>query len=344
MSLKEIIKRSALFHIYCEHKIWKDEKQRFIDEVSKSDIPSIAKERYYKTLKKYRISPSEYFYQYEFDRLSETERREFIMRSEMQKVYRELVEPSVRPYFFNKVLFLQTHANLIKRRWIVANHFTDKEELIDLITSVDTIVKPIEGSLGKGIYKIVSNKVDDPVLLAESLIRDSVLVEECITAIEEIQNFHPSSLNTIRVVTFSNGNKAEVIGAFIRFGCHGSIVDNAHAGGVFATIDIDTGKVISNGLDTDGIEYEYHPDSQKSIKGFAIPQWSIVKETCLQATSIVPGLKFAGWDCVVLPDGQVDIIEGNHGPDVDVMQSPLKIGIRKTIADKLKEFFDYNLR
>lgn len=265
------------------------------------------------------------------------------MRSEMQKVYRKLVDPSVRPYFFNKVLFLKTHAHLIKRRWIVADNLTDKEQLIDLLTSVDTIVKPIEGSLGKGIYKIRCNSIQDPDSLSESLMRDNVLVEECVTAIEEIQNFHPSSLNTIRVVTFSNEYKSEVIGAFIRFGRHGSVVDNAHAGGVFATIDIDTGRVISNGVDTDGIEYTFHPDSQKLINGFIIPQWNAITETCIKATTVVPILNIAGWDCVVLQDGQVDIIEGNHGPDVDVMQSPLKIGIRSKISQKLKEYFNYNI-
>lgn len=343
MSLKEIIKHTTIFHIYSEHKIWKSEKSRFISEVSKSKVSFAAKERYYKALKKYRISPSEYFYQYDFDSLSDTEREEFLTRSEMQKVYRTLVNQSVRTYFYNKVLFLETHAALIKRRWIVANASTNKKELVALLKSVDTIIKPIEGSLGKGIYKIRKHEIDDADNLAKSLMNDNVLVEECITATDEIQSFHPSSLNTIRLVTFSNYHKAEVIGAFIRFGRHGSVVDNAHAGGVFATIDVDTGEVISNGLDTDGIEYATHPDSKKQIKGFKIPKWSLIKDICIQATSIVPGLRFAGWDCVVLADGQVDIIEGNHAPDVDVMQSPLKKGIRKMIAKKLMLFFDYDL-
>lgn len=39
----------------------------------------------------------------------------------------------------------------------------------------------------------------------------------------------------------------------------------------------------------------------------------------------------------------IDIIEGNHAPDVDVMQSPLRKGIKRFIALKLKEYFDYQL-
>ena len=345
MSIKELIKRSALFKWYSERMLWENEKSRFIEELhSLSDISPLEKERYIKTLNHYRISPSEYFYQYGFDKLSENERREFITRSEMQKVYRKLVDPEIRKIFYNKVLFLETFASIIKRRWLVADHNVNRDALIELLTSVDTIVKPIEGSLGEGIFKLNKDDITDPMSLADKLIQDGVLVEECVRAVDEIQSYHPSSLNTIRVVTFSNSMKSEVIGAFIRFGCHGSVVDNAHAGGVFATVDVKTGEVISNGLDTEGREYIYHPDTNKRIKGFIIPEWNSVVTTCLNATKIVDGLKFVGWDCVVLSHGGgIDIIEGNHAPDVDVMQSPLKKGIKSFVALKLKEYFDYKL-
>ena len=77
--------------------------------------------------------------------------------------------------------------------------------------------------------------------------------------------------------------------------------------------------------------------------GFVIPHWERIVSTCLEAVRVIPDLRFAGWDCVVLPDGGIDILEGNHGPDVDVMQSPLKRGIRLEIKDMLKSYFDYDL-
>lgn len=343
--LKEIIKQLYIYKVYSEWKIWQSEKVRFINELNGyKDISTDDRKQYISSLKYYRISPSEYFRQYGFDKLSKPERAEYITRSEMQKVYRALVNPEIRKSFYNKVLYLTTFASVIKRRWILADRNANKDALVELLSSVDTIVKPIEGSLGSGIYRIKRDSIVDPISVADELMREGVLVEECITAIDEIQSYHPSSLNTIRVMTFSNSSKSEVIGAFIRFGCHGSVVDNAHAGGVFATIDIKTGEVISNGLDTDGKEYINHPDTNKPIKGFIIPNWELVVNTCLRATKILSGLKFAGWDCVVLPHGEgIDIIEGNHGPDVDVMQSPLKKGIRSLISSKLMEYFGYKL-
>ena len=40
-------------------------------------------------------------------------------------------------------------------------------------------------------------------------------------------------------------------------------------------------------------------------------------------------LTLAGYD--------VEIIECNHAPDFDVMQSPLKIGVKQKLYDKLRE-------
>lgn len=91
MNVKDWIKNTALFRIYCECMIWRIEKKRFLDEINSAEISISEKKAYLRTLRDYRISPSEYFYQYKFYNLAEVERKEFIMRSEMQKVYRRLV-------------------------------------------------------------------------------------------------------------------------------------------------------------------------------------------------------------------------------------------------------------
>ena len=146
--------------------------------------------------------------------------------------------------------------------------------------------------------------------------------------IPEIAAFHPHSLNTIRVVTI--GRNAEVLGAFIRFGRGGNVVDNAHAGGIFCTVDVETGRIISRGLDTDGNYYERHPDSDKEFMGFQIPRWVEIKALLKEMHSLTPDAPVVGWDVALTPDG-IEVIEANHLPDMDVMQSPLKIGIRERL-------------
>ncbi|MBR2064824.1 MAG: hypothetical protein IJ971_09045 [Bacteroidales bacterium] len=341
----DMIRGSLLYRAVTEYRIWRSERKRFLQEAyAMTDVSPEELKEYVSDMEEYRISPSEYFRQYRFHSLDKAGRRAFITRSEMQKVYRRLVSKDVRLVFQVKPEFLRRFAPFIVRKWILADENADMQILRELLSDHDVIVKPVDGALGQGIYKLMKEESRERLdTLCTRLVGEKVLVEECVRAIGPIEEFHPASLNTIRVVTFSNGNDAEVVGAFIRFGCHGSVVDNAHAGGIFATIDVSEGKTISNGLDTDGNEYVLHPDSQKSIKGFVIPHWDDIVSTCLEAVRVIPDLRFAGWDCVVLPDGRIDILEGNHGPDVDVMQSPLKVGIRSDIKDRLKSYFNYDL-
>ena len=73
------------------------------------------------------------------------------------------------------------------------------------------------------------------------------------------------------------------------------------------------------------------------IKGFKIPNWDKAKEMCVSASLSLPNIRFAGWDVAIRNDGVLEIIEGNHAPDFDPMQSPLKIGVRKKVFRTLKE-------
>ncbi len=206
-----------------------------------------------------------------------------------------------------------------------------------MLSNYDCILKPQNGSLGIGIKKFLKNTAKDyDELRNVELSNGEYLIEECVTACDEISDFHPESLNTIRVVTFSNNEKAIVFGAFIRFGNNNNCVDNAHSGGIFAQINVSTGVIESCGIDTNNNHYEKHPITQKEIKGFTIPKWDEIKMLCINATHVIPNVYFAGRDVALRKDGDIELVEANHGPDFDVMQSPLKIGVRNNVFDALK--------
>ncbi len=345
---KKFILNSKLFKSYTEYKIKRSEIKRFREEafnelhilpplVENYAIDSI-KADYLKELKKRRIQFSEYFHQYEFHKLSKQQREQFITRSEMQCIYRQLVKPEIRNLMHNKSNFLTCYNRFIKRDWIYINSDNpeNKEKFLNIIKSTDCIIKPQAGSLGNGIIKTLCRNVDTNHLW-NTYKHSDILVEECIRSCEEIESFNPDSLNTIRVVTISNGYKTNIFGAFIRMGRKGSIIDNAHAGGIFAQINVDTGKIESPGINTNGERFDFHPDSNKQIIDFQIPKWDLIKAMCKEASPINKDLIFAGWDVVVLPNYDVEIIECNHAPDFDVMQSPLKIGVKKKLYDLLRE-------
>lgn len=309
------------------NRFFKEARQRF-----RQDKSSYGSYKDYKNaFWKHRVTYSEYMYSYEYWRLDEKQRDEFISTSEMQVIYRKLGDSSVRDLFHNKVQFLTSFSPYVHRWWSLAESLSFSE-FRDQVSRMDLIAKPIDGTRGEGIFKIMFSEVGDWEALYGKLVTGSYLLEQCLQECDELASFHPSSLNTIRVVTISNQGRCTVFGALFRMGARGSVIDNTHAGGVYAPINVETGVIDIDAIDSKNRHYSKHPDTGKNIKGFKIPLWDQIIETCKQASQTVPNIRFAGWDLCVTPNGRVEIIEGNHAPDFDGgMQAPLKIGVKKKL-------------
>lgn len=325
-------------------RVWADyrvrqEKKRLLANAKKeyekgSTLGSL--EDYKQALDKHWISYNEYALQYDFPHLSEHEREEFVTRLKMVYFHWRFVPWTCKSIFRNKQVFLRYFEKYIHRRWLFSPD-ASFEEFKDLILAFDCIVKPCDEMRGKGIFKVKKNSITDIKALYESCKNDRLLVEQCIESCEEIKAFHPQSLNTIRVVTVSNRRKAEVFGSFLRMGVGDSVIDNAHAGGIFAHININNGEIDTDGINTDGHQFTYHPDSKLKIKGFVVPQWDLICRTCIEAAMLTDNT-ITGWDVIINQRGEVEFVEGNNGPDFDVMQSPLKVGVKKQIYALIKEY------
>ena len=347
MNNKNQIKSIRLFkkiwgsHQILEIRLWLFERYTFLKEAKlhfKKDKPKVGSYSDYKKANwKHLVTYSEYMFSYEFWRLNEEQRNEFISTAEMQAIYRKLGNRKVRQIFHDKVAFLQEFHSLIHRKWALVRKMSF-EQFKTMVEQQDCIAKPVDGTRGKGISKICANEVTNWEELYAKCVENNILLEECIQACDEIAAFHPSSLNTIRVVTFSGQGKCVVFGALFRMGAHGSVIDNTHAGGVYAPINVETGTIDVEAIDSKNHRYANHPDTGKPIKGFKIPYWEHMIEVCKAATQTIPNIHFAGWDLCVTKDGQIEIIEGNHAPDFDGgMQAPLKIGVKKKVQQTILE-------
>ena len=296
---------------------------------------------YKNALYKHWISYNEYACQYDFPHKSEDEREEFVTRLKMAYFYLRYVPGYTKPFFKNKTKFLEFFYKYIHRKWLYAPE-SSYEEFFLLVSNYDCIAKPCDNMRGHGIFKI-DRKTDQTKELFDFCCKNRMLVEQCICECDELKVFHPQSLNTIRVVTVSNKDKAEVFGSFFRMGVGDSIIDNAHAGGIFAQIDIDEGVISSDGINTNGNRFVYHPDSKIKIKGFKIPKWELICETCCEAAKLTENT-ITGWDVVINNQGDVEFVEGNNRSDFDVMQSPLQVGVKKKIFAKIKEYRGVEMR
>lgn len=295
-------------------------------------------EDYRKALYRHRFSINEW-QKYKMASLSKEQQEDVISCCEMNSIYRKFVNDKVRRVFADKPGCLRLYKKWVHRKWCLARE-TSYEDFVSLVSSTDCIIKPMNGECGKGIFKVKKDEIQDYASLYDECVKNDMLVEECIYACDEIEQFHPASLNTIRVVTMSNGKDNVIVGAALRMGAGGSIIDNIAGGGITACISTTSGELENVALDAKGNEYEQHPDTKKAFKGTVIPNWNRVVEMCNEASMTVQDAVFTGWDICILPSGEIELIEANAMPDIGVIQStpnyPKKDIIKKAGEELLR--------
>lgn len=315
-----------------------DARSKFKSDSSRGSI-----EDYVKALDKHWVSYTEYAYEYEFFNKTEEERDEYVSRLRMAYFYWRYAPGVAKGVFRNKTNFLRYFKDNIHREWLYAPDSTFND-FVKLVNKYDCIIKPCDGKLGRGVSKVYRDKDhNDDRELYEDCKKNRMLVEQCIEACEELKALHPESLNTIRVVTVANKEKACVFSGVLRTGVGDSVVDNSHAGGVSAQINIYNGLVETEGANTKGEKFSCHPDSGIRFIGYQVPRWNEIVETVCNAAKL-SGNPITGWDVVVNSDGKVEFIEGNYGPDLDMMQARYGRGVKRKVYSLIKDYFGIGMK
>jgi hypothetical protein len=140
----------------------------------------------------------------------------------------------------------------------------------------------------------------------------------------DIVDLTPGALSTVRLLTILNeqGEPEAVNAAFRMAISKTSAVDNFHAGGIAAAIDMATGALgaaTGLGLGGDFRWHETHPLTGAQIRGRVLPDWPDAVALAIAAHRLVAPRVIVGWDIGFLPEGPC-LIEGNTGPDADIHQ------------------------
>jgi hypothetical protein len=316
--------------------LWKDAVRRFEEGTAKHGNLK----EYKRALYRHRFLYKEYD-AYKLWNSDKKRSEEFISEKEIQCIYRKTVQVKVAKCFTDKKEQLELFGKFVYRKWLYPQSVTF-EAFKEFVTSNDCIAKPRGGLQGQNIFLVQKGDEQDMKRLFEYCCKNSFLIEEYTRACSEIEAFHPQSLNTIRVFTISKHDKVEILDAEFRMGIHDNVVDNAHCGGVLASINIDTGTLVGNGFDMSGNEYVVHPDSGKTIKGFVIPHWDEIVKVCKEAATIVPETVFAGWDICVRQGGEIELIEVNAVPGVTGLQTSRQKGLKPRLKLVGEDVLGYN--
>ena len=318
-----IPKRNQYLDKICEATGWKGSKAEI--EISKAYLRCGASH--------------ENYFLYRMHELTPDEQRTYITFPHfhmMTNVYNHYL---VTKLLDDKSSFNHIFSKYIKRRWFINRNLSYKQ-FLKKIDGLDTIlVKAITGSKGKEVQKFSCAVGDKRALYQKVISMPASVVEEYIRQHDDVNAMCSASVNTVRITTLNVKGECKILYAVFRMG-QGSVVDNLHNGGIIAAINLETGIVSTDALDMDGGTHTENAYSGMKIKGFQIPHWEKILDTCRECYRKIPGVSFIGWDFAITPDG-VELIEGNSAPSstgIQVTHAPEKKGLyAQIIAPYLEE-------
>lgn len=273
------------------------------------------------------VSIIEYF-QWDFYYKNFRGRSNFVTLRKFAKLSRHYNNKDYSKYFDDKVLFLQTFNKYVHREFLDLNT-ASYEQFQDMFARLgEIIVKPHNATHGIGVRKLNYKDTADVQALYEQLKSENCFVEQVIHQIEDIARLNRSSVNTLRVNTLIRDNgEIDITNVTIRIGSGDAVADNLHNNGVCATVDRETGVVISRGADLQLRNVVYHPDSHEQIIGFKIPCWDKITATVKEMATVIPQMRYVGWDIAVDEQENIVVLEGNNCAGFGLQQLPLKRGV-----------------
>lgn len=220
--------------------------------------------------------------------------------------------------------------------WLEPRRRMALTEIADGAGALDAICKPRFGIQGQGVFRLqlcdgelrIEGAAATPAALAAALGGPAVL-QVPIVQHAALAALHPSSVNTLRVITVRDGREPRPFSRpLLRAGFGGSLVDNGNAGGLQAFVDPATGRAVGDAIMLRGGTLARHPDTGVAFDGFEVPHFHRAVELAVRLHGEVPGLHSVGWDLAITDDGPV-FIEGN-----DNWAAGLRIGLEPGFRDE----------
>lgn len=218
-----------------------------------------------------------------------------------------------------KVKLPKTYVKNINGHFYIENNLVSYEEaLASCINIDDAVIKhTIDTAQGESIirFKSVNGKAitkDFEVPIEELINRygKDYIVQAAIKQNDVMASLNPTSLNTIRIMTYWSKKGIVPVFAVVRMGRKGSVVDNASAGGLYCGINMD-GSLKAEAYTLKPLSVHTQSDSGVVFKDFRIPQFDRLKAKAVELHSLLPYAKIIGWDLSINQNEEIELVEIN---------------------------------
>ena len=228
----------------------------------------------------------------------------------------ELEDKALLPLLFGCVPDLQIPRTIICKsygRYYDGGHsiLTEKqakEKLANFFIENDkAIMKPTrDTSSGRNVKLLLQENYKDLLSWDD----DHFVIQEVVINQNDIRALNPSSLNTLRVMTYICDGEFFCAPLLLRVGVGNNVVDNAHAGGIFIGVN-DDGTFCKTAFSEYGEKHDFHPSSRIQFEGYSIDGVQRIRDTALICHKRIPQLGMVSWDFTINEKGQPVLIEAN---------------------------------
>lgn len=195
----------------------------------------------------------------------------------------------------------------------MGSFLTEREACRRLREFERVILKPSDQSRGEGVKTLSTASADDDTLmtfLSEGNRGGDCLVQEFIGQHPVLASFNPTSVNTIRIISFVFKGKVHILSSILRIGAEGAYVDNFHKNGSCRAITPD-GRLSDYAVTGEG--YTNVDRNGDPLVPVEIPGFDEIVDTVKRIHPRVSHMRWIGWDFAVSPDAHPVIIEMNGG-------------------------------
>ena len=246
---------------------------------------------------------------------------EIIGKINQMKFERAYSDKNLTDHLLKGIKFPETVLKNLNGYFYLDGVTVDKETAISACSDLsDVIIKPTLQSHGVGVKKFsVQNGITS--IDGESLehlfdrYKSNFIIQKVVHQHELLDALNPSSVNTIRILTYRSGMEVLVPYTVIRIGRQGWDIDNETAGGISTRINRDgtLAKYAYGSPGNDGIE---KTDSGIVLDGYKIPTYEKAVETVKKLHLQLPHFNLIGWDISIDTEGEPVLIEWNVWPEL----------------------------
>lgn len=267
---------------------------------------------------------------------------ELLPRANVRQLMRAYGDKNMCDFLFPKENIAHTILKNMNGYYYYEGRPVSEEEAVTLCQNMEkVIIKPSCESQGHSVqlFSVKDGITDLKGKSIGQLFKDykkDFLIQDWVRQHKDMAALNPTSVNTMRILSYRSGMEVLIIYSVVRIGRSGSVIDNQCAGGISTTIDKDgkLGKYAFGGYTEDNVD---RTDTGVVLDGYQLPSYGKAVEMVKRLHLMLPFFNLVGWDVAIQENGEPVLIEYNTSPGLS--QSAFKSGMGENTERIIRELW-----